>query len=362
MRSLLFYIIFMLCAASGWCAAPAVPASARQRPFTVVIDPGHGGRDIGCRGRLTNEKTIVLNVARKLGDILAKEHPEVKVVFTRDDDRFIELNRRAQIANRADADLFISIHVNSIDAKTRGRENVHGASVYTLGLHRNEDNLNVAMRENAVIELEPDFSETYQGFDPNSSESYIIFELTQNRHQQNSIEFADAVRERLVSDARRADKGVRQAGFLVLRATSMAAVLVELDFICNPAAERFMASEDGRAKMARSIADAFTAYYKKHGPCDQKATQSAPETSPDKKSGKESYAVQFLTSPKPLDDDDASLKGVKSPGMYRADGQYKYYTGPFDSLRDAKKSLRRLKKTFPQAFIIKMRDGQRVAQ
>lgn len=232
--------------------------------FTVVIDAGHGGKDYGCIGKLTNEKTIVLAVALQVGQLIRDEHPDVEVIYTRDTDRFIQLNERAEIANRAKADLFISIHVNSVDKRTRGREKIHGASVYTLGLHRTDDNLAVAMRENGVIELEEDFSETYQGFDPTSSESYIIFELTQNRHQQNSVEFAQAVQTELTSTAARADKGVLQSGFLVLRATAMPAVLIELDFICNAEAERFLNSDAGKKKCARSIANAFSLYYKRH--------------------------------------------------------------------------------------------------
>lgn len=157
----------------------------------------------------------------------------------------------------------MSIHVNSVAAKSRGREKVHGASVYTVGLHKSEANLAVAMRENGVIELEEDFSQTYQGFDPSSSESYIIFELDQNRHMAQSIEAASMIQSRLVDDAGRADKGVLQAGFLVLWATKMPSVLVELDFICNPAAERFLASENGRKKCARAICDAIMSYRNK---------------------------------------------------------------------------------------------------
>jgi len=359
------------------CAAAASPA---ERPFTVVLDPGHGGKDIGCRGKLTNEKTVVLDVARRLGRIIADEYPEVKIVYTRDTDRFVELNRRAAIANDAEADLFISIHVNSVDRRNRNRANIHGASVYTLGLHRTDDNLAVAMRENGVIELEADYSETYQGFDPSSTESYIIFELTQNVHQRNSVELADGIQRRLVADAGRADKGVRQAGFLVLRATSMPAVLVELDFICNAAAERFLASDDGRQKCARSIADAFGAYYKRHArgkatPASRgkdahskdsdndaggKASDSRQAAAAGQAAGATVYAVQIATSPKALGADSNELRGIDGVQSYRHDGVYKYYVGNFSSLKSAKKMLRKLKKRFPGAFIIKMRDGERV--
>lgn len=254
-RRILHILLFVL---------SAFMMEAADKPFTVVIDPGHGGKDYGCIGKITNEKSTVLAVGKRLGELIQKEHPEVKVVYTRADDRFIPLNQRASIANKAEADLFISVHVNSVDKKNRNRANIHGASVYSLGLHRSDDNLAVAMRENSAIELEKDYSETYQGFDPNSSESYIIFELTQNRHMQQSIELADDIQKELLSTAGRADKGVRQAGFLVLRATSMPAVLVELDFICNPAAEKFLASKDGREKCAKSLANGFSTYYNKH--------------------------------------------------------------------------------------------------
>lgn len=249
-----------------WCGPEAV-----ARTFTVAIDAGHGGKDIGCRGLHSKEKDITLDVAKRLGKKIAHEFGDsVKVVYTRADDSFVSLDRRARIANDADADLFISIHVNSIDARNKNRRNIHGASVYTVGLHKSEANLAVAMRENSVIELEPDMSEVYQDFDPNQSESYIIFELNQNMHMEQSLKMAALAQEALVARAGRADKGVRQAGFLVLWATRMPAVLVELDFICNPDAENFLASDKGREKCADALMKAFKAY-----------RQSAANTSPD---------------------------------------------------------------------------------
>ncbi|MDO4319747.1 MAG: N-acetylmuramoyl-L-alanine amidase [Bacteroidales bacterium] len=371
MNRLLRQLFIMLTVLTTAVAVSARTAVDGNKPFTVVIDPGHGGKDIGCRGRLTNEKTIVLDVAKRLGKIIGDEYPAVKVVYTRSDDRFIPLNDRARIANKASADLFISIHVNSVDAKTRGRDKIHGASVYTLGLHRNDDNLAVAMRENSVIELENDFSETYQGFDPNSTESYIIFELTQNRHQKNSIEFADNVERELVGTAGRADKGVRQSGFLVLRATSMPAVLVELDFICNPEAERFLHSSAGKDKCARSLANAFAAYYERHKPEDAPtaprvntvapATTSTPTaSSAPSQEGKITYSVQIVASPSPLRPDDRVFAGLTDVWYYTQDNTYKYVVGNHESLKSAKKSLRKLKKTYPEAFIIKLRDGVRI--
>lgn len=240
-------------------------AKHTRKPFTVVLDAGHGGKDLGCRGKLTNEKTIVLDVAKRVSAIIEKELADsANVLMTRKDDTFIPLDQRASIANDADADLFVSIHVNSVAAKSKGRERVHGASVYTVGLHKSEANLSVAMRENGVIELEEDFTQTYAGFDPSSSESYIIFELDQNMHMAQSIDAASMIQRRLVSQAARADKGVLQAGFLVLWATKMPSVLVELDFICNPQAEQFLFSADGRQKCAKAISDAIINYRKKY--------------------------------------------------------------------------------------------------
>ncbi len=225
---------------------PAFAAAKETADFTVAIDPGHGGNDKGCHSGRTYEKDVTLDVAKRLQKLINKAFGDsVKTVMTRSTDVFVPLDKRARIANDAAADLFISIHVNSIDARNRNRHNIHGASVYTVGLHKSDANLQVAMRENAVIELEEDFSAVYQGFDPTSSESYIIFELGQNRNMEQSIAFADLAQRELVQTAGRADKGVRQAGCLVLWATGMPAVIVELVFTCNINALAFPRSEAG---------------------------------------------------------------------------------------------------------------------
>ena len=191
--------------------------------FVVVLDPGHGGHDYGAIGAKAREKDINLGVALKLGALLKKEKG-VKVVYTRDGDYFKTLQQRADIANKAHGDLFISIHTNSLDKKARNRKTISGASTYTLGLHKSAENLAVAKRENAVMMLEDDFSTTYCGFDPNSTESYIIFELSQNNHLDQSIDFAGKLQSEMKSTAGRVDRGVRQAGFWVLAKTSMPAI------------------------------------------------------------------------------------------------------------------------------------------
>lgn len=244
-------------------ALPSVAQAPEQsHVWTLIIDPGHGGADKGASGKKAHEKDITLAVAKRLRDkVQAQYGDEVNVMLTREKDDKLALQDRADVANGEQGDLFISIHINSLGKKTRGREKIAGCEVYACGLHKTEDNLEVAMTENAVIELEPDYTVTYQGFDPESAESYIIFELSQSAHLRQSVEFAGMAHDRLVSTAGRQPKGVKQAGFWVLWATSMPAVLVELDFICNPESERFLASAAGQDKCAQALYEAFCDYY-----------------------------------------------------------------------------------------------------
>lgn len=244
-----------------------MPFDIAAKDFTLVIDPGHGGKDKGALGRRVCEKDINLAVALKFGKMVESKMKDVKVVYTRDDDRYITLQGRADIANKASGNLFISIHTNSIAKKSKNRSTIKGASTYTLGLHRTQENLEVAKRENSVIIMEDDYTTRYQGFDPNSSESYIIFEINQSRHLEQSINLASSIQQEFVTVADRADKGVRQAGFWVLAATSMPSVLVELDFICNPTQEDFLSSEKGQNKMAKAL---FNAFYKYKNSSDKK--------------------------------------------------------------------------------------------
>lgn len=225
----------------------------KEDRLTIVLDPGHGGKDFGACDNGAKEKEINLAVAKKLRDMIEKNLKEVKVVMTRSTDVYLTLQERADIANEAGGDLFMSIHVNSVDKKNKRRQSIEGSSVYVLGLHRDQDNMSVAMRENAVIELESDYKEKYSGFDPSKDESYIIFEMAQKRNLGESIRVAGDSQNELVDTGGRANRGVRQAGFWVLWATSMPAVLVELDFICNPESVKFMTSEKGEDKLAASL-------------------------------------------------------------------------------------------------------------
>jgi N-acetylmuramoyl-L-alanine amidase len=226
--------------------------------FTIVIDAGHGGYDKGAKGSYSLEKDINLSVALKLGALLSDNCKNVDVVYTRTSDKYLTLQERADKANKANGDLFISIHTNSVDGA--GRERVRGAATYTLGLYKTEENFAVAKRENSVIELEKDYTKTYHGFDPNSTESYIIFEITQDKHMQQSVKLAQGIQQQLVKTADRSNKGVRQAGFWVLAKTTMPSVLVELGFICNPNEEAFLNSKKGQEELAQAMYNAIVEY------------------------------------------------------------------------------------------------------
>ena len=253
MLMLLFAVVW----GSGACFSASV---APKRPFVLVIDAGHGGKDAGAVGQLTKEKDINLNVALELGRLVEKNCPDVKVIYTRKTDVFVTLQGRAEIANRNKADLFISVHTNSSPA---GKAAPMGAETYTLGMHRAADNLEVAKRENSVITQESNYKQTYHNFDPRKSESYIIFEFLQDRNMQQSVDLARAIQRHYTSSGRR-NKGVHQAGFLVLRATSMPSVLTELGFISNAEEEKFLHSRHGVETLARAIFDGFKAYRQKH--------------------------------------------------------------------------------------------------
>lgn len=371
------------------CAFPAGYA----KDFVLVIDAGHGGHDSGALGAHAKEKNINLGVALKLGKMVKENIPGVKVVYTRKNDTFLTLQERADVANKAGGDLFISIHTNSVDRKSPNRKSVNGASTYTLGLHRTRENLEVAKRENSVILLEKDFSTRYEGFDPNSSESYIIFEFQQDKHMEQSVNFASDIQRQFRSVAGRADKGVRQAGFWVLAKTSMPSVLVELDFICNPKVENFLSSEEGQRKMAKSIYNAFVAFKsdydrkqnsnrskaentrenlpveqvvelpeEKNKNVSQKQVTDNEQKSAVNNTGKTVYKIQLLTSPKKLPLSSSHFKGLSSKSIdyYYENNLYKYTYGEFTSQAEIRREFSKIKKTFKDAFIVSFKDGKRV--
>ena len=356
------------------------------REFVVVLDAGHGGKDCGALGEFAQEKDITLSVTKLLGEKITEGYDNIKVVYTRNVDKYLTLQQRAKIANEAKGNLFISIHVNSVEKTTPGRANVAGASVYTLGLHRSDDNLAVAKRENSVIELEKDYTTSYSGFNPNSPESYIMFEMNQNKHMMQSIELADLIQKELTNSSNRKDKGVRQAGFWVLWATSMPSVLIELDFICNPTQEIYLASKEGQEQLAHSIYQAFQNYYssyinkiskintdstkktKKTSVKTSKVTAKSDEKTKsedcvlDKNASKGEvvYRIQILTSNRQLKDGDSEFKGLGPVWKYKEGAMYKYTVESANSLKEANKLLKSVQEKFPQAFVVKFRGEERV--
>ena len=237
-------------------ASPLCIGNLWGKDFVVVIDAGHGGHDPGAIGKISKEKNINLNVALKLGNLIKKNCDDVKVIYTRSRDVFIPLDRRAEIANNAKADLFISVHTNAL-AKNRTAK---GASTWTLGLAKSDANLEVAKRENSVILYESDYQTRYAGFNPNSAESYIIFEFMQDKYMEQSVHLASLVQKQFRHTCKRVDRGVHQAGFLVLKASAMPSILVELGFISTPEEERYLNSEAGANTMAKGIYHAFLNY------------------------------------------------------------------------------------------------------
>lgn len=222
----------------------------------VVIDAGHGGKDTGCLSKSTNEKAITLGIALKLGTYIKDLMPEVQVIYTRDKDFFVELHERAAIANQNGADLFISIHCNSAPKAPE----VQGTETYVMGLHKSRENLEVAMRENAVIALETNYKTNYDGFDPNDPQGNIIFSLFQNAHIEQSIKFASLLEKQFKNRASRNSRGVKQEGFLVLYKTTMPAVLIETGFLSNKLEEKYLCSDEGQALIASAIYRAFKEY------------------------------------------------------------------------------------------------------
>ncbi|MDE7153599.1 MAG: N-acetylmuramoyl-L-alanine amidase [Muribaculaceae bacterium] len=359
-RKLIAALVTVLFAVSAILIADA-------RDFVLVLDPGHGGKDFGAIGKITNEKTINLKVTKRVGEKIKEKFDDVNVVYTRDDDSFVSLRDRASIANNAGGDLFISIHVNSVDKKNRNRRNIQGASVYTLGLHKSADNLEVAKRENSVMTLEDDYSSSYEGFNPESSESYIIFELSQNRNMEQSVKLASDIQQQLVSTAGRANKGVRQAGFWVLWSTSMPSVLVELDFICNPTQEKYLASKNGVEQLSDAIVNAFADYksMRANMPIDLGAQTENfmvnRENDAAVKTDEEPFfMIEFLTGTRILSGSARELKGLSDVNYYQDKGLYHYVTGSFQTPDQANEQLGEIKALFPSAFIIKMQNGKRI--
>ena len=402
------------------CLATSLFATGggEKKRFTLVIDAGHGGHDAGACGKYGKEKNINLNVALAFGKLVENNCPDVKVVYTRKKDVFIPLQRRADIANSNKADLFISIHTNALP----GGKIAYGSETYTLGIARAAANLEVAKRENSVITYESDYKTTYEGFDPSKAESYVIFEFMQDRYMKQSVELARQIQKNYAA-AGRQNKGVHQAGFLVLRNTTMPAVLTELGFISTPQEESYLTSDRGVRELSRSIYNGFIAYRKQHDkaaapvaplPAEPKETAPAraketpkpaepiaqpvlaqPEIKPDEKPGatpepqdgeaqgqtpesapdaaatpasnpgkaaenRPVFKVQILVSSTKLPAASPRFKKQSPIDCYRDGTLYKYTCGSSASYAEMRSKQKKLSELFPGCFIVAFLGGERI--
>ena len=377
---------------------------AANKRFTLVIDPGHGGHDAGALGAISKEKNINLAVALRFGKYVEQNLPEVRVIYTRKTDVFIPLNERANIANRANADLFISVHTNALPAGKVAR----GFETYTLGMHRAKDNLDVAMRENSVISMEKDYQQRYQGFDPRSSESYIIFEFIQGKNMERSVELARMIQRGVCDGANRPDKGVHQAGFLVLRETSMPGCLIELGFITTPDEERLLNNDSRVDDIARGIYEAFAKYKNKYDrsvsvpyrakdseevnipkivpdqepapktravtrgkqPKREEATPEQPKREVKKQEPKKEvkkaevadapvFKLQIFVGSRNLRKGDAHFKGETDYDSFQEGNLVKYTLGASTNYNEIYRLRKEKLDKFPEAFIIAFKNGQK---
>ncbi len=314
---------------------------------TVVIDAGHGGRDDGTSGRIAKEKDIALAIALKLGTYIEENLPEVKVIYTRTKDVFIPLDERAEIANKNKADLFISIHLNGNES-TRA----YGTETYAMGLHKTEGNLEVAKKENAAILYEEDYSAKYEGFDPHSAESYIIFSFLQNTFLEQSLNYASFVENEFETRALRKSRGVKQAGFLILWKTTMPSVLIEAGFLTNPQEEKYLMSKDGQEYIASAIYRAFKNYKQA---IDAKSIFSTTIDSLEIKkdtSAEVLFKIQIASSKNPIDKNDPFFHNLEDIEEIKLNGMYKYTVGAssdYEKMNELKKSIEDI---FPDAFLI----------
>lgn len=376
-----------------WCflsillfAFPACACAQQgETTFTVVIDPGHGGKDPGAVGKTGKEKEINLAIAQKLGALIRKELGTVKVVYTRTTDVFIPLYKRAAIANELHADLFISLHCNASRNPA-----IRGTETYIMGLHRTQENLEIAKLENAAILLESDYKTTYDGFDPNSDESYIIFSLNQDMNLERSTNFAAGIQGELSGSAGRDDRGVRQAGFIVLYQTTMPSVLIETGYISNQTEEKYLLSAKGQEFIAAAIFKAFRKYVSGGSseiPVTRKedsSRQEAPVTVKEKKTSDEKpkdpgvqkqavqpekavsgvrYRIQIAAESRDIGTGAPKFKPFRDVMMYRHGGMYKYTTGDFGDKNAALLYLEEVKsKGIRDAFVVIFRNGERIPQ
>lgn len=371
-KSISYFLLIIFCHLAHYSQLQANPFADSNQPgkqiSVVVIDPGHGGKDPGAVVGNAQEKQIVLDISLKLGQLIKSAFPEVKVIYTRDKDVFVPLFQRASIANRNHADLFISIHANYVESRS-----VQGTETFVLGQHRSQDNLEVAKKENSVILLEDDYTTRYEGFDPNSPESYIMFELVQDEYLEQSVMLASDIQDQFRVNAKRYDRSVKQAGFLVLRQTTMPSVLVEAGFISHTSERNYLMTESGRMDIATSIFNAFKNYKKKieerssfamvtnenPSPTATKKLQEKPANPVTEKVSPPSspatniyFSVQIAASKTKLDTTPSNFKGEKNIFRINAGNIYRYYSGKLNSYEKALAEKTRLEKKYPDSFIV----------
>ena len=343
----------------------SIKASAQSKEdnsFVVVLDAGHGGHDSGNRGNGYYEKHIALKVTKQIGKMLQKEG--IKVIYTRQDVRFIELDQRANIANKADANLFVSIHCDAFS-----NPKAYGAGTFVLGLHRTDDNFRIAQKENSVIFLEEDYETKYEGFDPNDPASVISLVLMQEAYLDQSIIAASTIQKSFVSNLKRKDRTVKQAGFLVLRKTYMPSVLVELGFLTNSREGAYLNSSKGQKEMSSALFKAIMNYKQALSSSLNKEASIAfnpLESKPAKKSKKQNkqalvFRIQIAAGAKKIALEPFNFKGLSSIHRQKEGGLYRYFYGAAEDFEAAKKLKEEAKaKGFSSAFIVAFKDGKKV--
>ena len=355
--------IYLGIIAAVFCLTRTLTASAvdDQGKFVLVIDPGHGGKDPGAVNGKNQEKSINLNVALKMGKLIEENCKDVKVIYTRKTDVFVELYKRADIANKAGADMFISVHTNSAKNKS-----ANGAETYLLGVEENRAsaNLNVALEENKAILLENDYQTHYEGYDPNSPESMIIFEFMQNEYQKESLKMATFTQNQMVKSAKRPDRGVHQAGYLVLWKSAMPSILVELGFISNDNECRYLVSQKGVDEMGKSLYMAFKEYLAYYNQQTNKAVSTMQAIGNKESETQESlpiYKVQFMSLKTPLKKNDKRLKEFADINYYTENGVCKYTCGDTTDYSVILKTRNDVQKKYKDAFIIAFYEGKKIS-
>lgn len=337
----------------------------------IVIDPGHGGKDPGTVGSKSYEKDIALSISLKLGNLIKNSFQDVDIIYTRKEDKFVALDERSKISNASGSNLFISIHCNANPNKSP-----YGTESYVMGLHKSDDNLDVAMRENAVITYEEDYNSKYEGYDPKSTESFIIFNLMQNTFLDQSLNFADAVQTEFRERAQRKDRGVKQAGFLVLWKASMPSVLVETGYLSNAKEEMYLNSNAGQDNIAAAIFRAFCSYKRSIDNRSSLSTvphfnKNLPDSSNDSteklaskenETGKEPiiFKVQITSSRKKIPSNSKYFKSLKDVDEVASDGVFKYMVGNKKSYQEIIEYCQQVRKLFPDAFIIAIKGGKTI--